>query len=54
MEGVLVIATLAQRWRLKATSSSPVEIEARITLCPKQRMLMMPEERHSSRPAEAS
>ena len=44
MEGVLVLATLAQRWRLRLRNG-PGEIEPRITLRPRAGVLMVPETR---------
>jgi cytochrome P450 len=44
MEGVLVLATLAQHWRLRLRNG-PVELDARITLRPRGRVLMVPESR---------
>jgi cytochrome P450 len=41
MEGVLVIATLAQRWRLRMASGHRVDTKARITLRPKYPMKMI-------------
>ncbi|HYO91168.1 MAG TPA: cytochrome P450, partial [Pyrinomonadaceae bacterium] len=40
MEGVLLIATLARRWRMRHVSSHPVELQPLITLRPKHGMLM--------------
>lgn len=45
MEGVLVIATLAQRWRLRMASGQQVDTKARITLRPKYPMKMIGEQR---------
>ena len=45
MEGVLVIATLAQRWKLKLVPNHPVEPEPLITLRPKYGMRMRLEAR---------
>jgi cytochrome P450 len=40
MEGVLVLATIAQRWRLGPLGTAFPDIEARITLRPRQRVLL--------------
>ena len=40
MEGMLLLATIAQRWRLRSLGSEFPEIEARITLRPRQRVLL--------------
>jgi cytochrome P450 len=45
MEGVLLLATLAQRWRLRLIPSHPVEMRALITLRPKNGMMMAVNER---------
>lgn len=45
MEGILVLATLARRWRLRLIPGHPVELEPRITLRPKHGMAMIPERR---------
>ena len=45
MEVVLVIATLASKWRLRMASGPPVETKARITLRPKNPMRMIVERR---------
>ncbi len=45
MEGVLVLATIAQRWRLRLVSGYPVEPEPLITLRPKHGMKMTVEAR---------
>lgn len=50
MEGVLLIATLAQRWRLRHVATHKVALQPAITLRPKHGMLMTLEKR-SSRPA---
>jgi cytochrome P450 len=44
-EATLVLATLAQRWRLGRLSSSPVEAMARVTLRPKNAPPMVPARR---------
>ena len=41
MEGVLLLATLAQRWRLRLVPGHPVETRALITLRPKHGMQMV-------------
>lgn len=45
MEGILVIATLAQRWRMRLLSDHPVELAPVQLLRPKVRMLMVLEQR---------
>jgi cytochrome P450 len=40
MEGVLVLATLAQRWRLRLVPGHPVALDPKITLRPKHGMRM--------------
>jgi cytochrome P450 len=40
MEGVLLIAAIAQRWRLRLSPDHPVEIEPLVTLRPKHGMKM--------------
>jgi cytochrome P450 len=45
MEASLVLATIAQRWRLRLEPDFPVELEGRITLRPKHGMRMIPERR---------
>jgi cytochrome P450 len=45
MEGVTILATIAQRWRLRYVGASPPEIEPRITLRPKGRLEMSVEKR---------
>ncbi len=40
MEGVLLLATLAQRWRLRHDPTHPVALEPRVTLRPKYGMRM--------------
>jgi cytochrome P450 len=47
MEGILVIAALAARWRLRMAPGQPVETKARITLRPKYPMKMVTERRSS-------
>jgi cytochrome P450 len=41
MEGVLLLATIAQRWRFELVPGHPVEAKAQITLRPKFGMKMM-------------
>lgn len=45
MEGVLALATLAQRWRLRFVPKYPIEMQAKITLRPRWPMIMRPEAR---------
>jgi cytochrome P450 len=45
MEGALLLATIAQKWRLKLVAGHPVEPEPLITLRPKHGMLMHLERR---------
>jgi len=45
MEGILILAALGQRWRLRLEPGHPVETHARITLRPKHGMRMIPEKR---------
>ena len=45
MEGVLVLATLAQQWRMRLVPGHPVELQPLITLRPKHGMLMTLERR---------
>ena len=40
MEGVLILATIAQRWRLKSMNAVLPGVEARMTLRPRQRVLL--------------
>jgi cytochrome P450 len=40
MEGVLLLATLARRWRMRGVSNKPVEFEPLVTLRPKHAMAM--------------
>lgn len=46
MEGTLVLATIAQRWRLRLVTDHPVELQPLITLRPKFGMNMKLERRH--------
>jgi cytochrome P450 len=48
MEGVLVIAVIASRWRLRMAPGQRVDTQARITLRPKYPMKMIVEQRVSS------
>jgi hypothetical protein len=43
MEGVLLLATLGQRWKLRLALGHRVETKARITLRPKYGMQMIVE-----------
>jgi cytochrome P450 len=45
MEGVLALATIAQRWKLHFVPRFPIVAEAKITLRPKHPMIMRPEAR---------
>jgi len=45
MEGILILVTLAQRWRLRLLPGHPVELQPLITLRPKNGMKMILEER---------
>jgi len=45
MEGALVLATIAQRWRLRLAPGHPVEMQPLITLRPKHGMKMNLERR---------
>src|SRR5579862_7737115 len=51
MEGVLLLATVGQRWKLKLVAGHPVEPEPLITLRPKYGMRMHVEERIADKPA---
>jgi cytochrome P450 len=48
MEGVLLIATIAQRWRFRLAPGHPVEPEPLITLRPKYGMSMIAEQRRGA------
>ena len=48
MEGVLLLATIAQEWQLKLVPGHPVEPEPLITLRPKYGMRMTVERRRKS------
>jgi cytochrome P450 len=45
MEGILIIATLAQRWKLRKVTSQPVQLQPLITLRPKNGIRMAIEAR---------
>ncbi|MEO6726523.1 MAG: cytochrome P450 [Blastocatellia bacterium] len=45
MEGVLVLATLAQQWRLRLVPGHPIEMQPLVTLRPKHGMRMVIEQR---------
>ena len=40
MEGVFSIATLAQRWRMNYLGTTPPEVQAKITLRPRDPLMM--------------
>jgi cytochrome P450 len=46
MESTLVLATLAQRWRLRLVPGQMLEVQPKITLRPKYGIRMIPEARH--------
>jgi cytochrome P450 len=48
MEGVLLLATLAQRWRLRLLPGHPVRAQALMTLRPRSPVWMVPERRLAS------
>jgi cytochrome P450 len=48
MEGVLALATIAQKWRLNFVPTYPIETQAKITLRPKFPMMMRVEPREGS------
>jgi cytochrome P450 len=48
MEGILVLATLAQRWRMRLVSDHPVEARPLITLRPKNGVRMTLEQRKAA------
>ena len=50
MEGVLLLATVAQKWRFKLVPGHPVETSALITLRAKHGMKMIAERRVDSNP----
>jgi hypothetical protein len=43
MEAVLVLATLAQRWRLRVVNGQKIDVQPKITLRPKFGIQVMPE-----------
>ena len=43
MEAILVLATLAQRWRLKVVEDHPIALQPKITLRPKHGIQVIPE-----------
>ena len=45
MEAVLVLATLAQRWRLRVVDGQQIDVQPKITLRPKFGILVVPEKR---------
>ncbi len=45
MEGVLILATLSQRWRFRMVPGQTVDVQPKITLRPKYPMRMLPERR---------
>jgi cytochrome P450 len=45
MEAILVLATLAQRWRLKVVENHPIALQPKITLRPKHGIQVIPEPR---------
>ncbi len=45
MEGVLILATLAQKWKLSLAPGHPVELDPLFTLRPKHGMKMVPRAR---------
>jgi cytochrome P450 len=45
MEGVLMLATIAQKWRLRFIPGQTVDVQPKITLRPKYPMLFVPEPR---------
>jgi cytochrome P450 len=45
MEGVLMLATMAQKWRLRFVPGQTVDVQPRITLRPKYPMMFVPEPR---------
>lgn len=53
MQGTLLIATIAQRWRVQVVSSHPVELNPLITLQPK-RKIMLQLARRDQRPAHSN
>jgi cytochrome P450 len=53
MEGVLLLATIARRWRLRLVPGHPVELQAVVTLRPRHGLAMVPT-RRSPVPAASS
>jgi cytochrome P450 len=53
MEGALVLAVVAQRWRLRLVPGQRLEVSPRVTLKPKYGMRMVPEHRERRRPGAA-
>ncbi|MBT9329816.1 cytochrome P450 [Paracidobacterium acidisoli] len=49
MEGVLILATIAQRWRLRLVPEQRIELQPKITLRPKYGIRMMPEQAEGPR-----
>lgn len=47
MEGVLILATIAQQWNLRMLPGQRVDVQPKITLRPKYPLRMVPEERSS-------
>jgi cytochrome P450 len=45
MEGVLILATIAQKWRLRLVPGQAVDVQPKITLRPKYPILVVPEPR---------
>ncbi len=45
MEGVLILATIAQRWRFRLVPGQHIEVQPKITLRPKTGILVVPEAR---------
>jgi len=48
-ELILVVATLAQKWRFRSADGRPIDIEPLLTLRPKERVAMIAEPRFSDR-----
>jgi cytochrome P450 len=49
MEGVLLLATIGQQWRLRFIPGQAVDVQPKITLRPKYPMMMLPEKRPAFR-----
>ena len=45
MEGVLLLSTIAQKWRLRLVPGQLVDVQPKITLRPKYPILMVPQQR---------